>query len=153
MTSISYAGVLDDLDRRLLAELHANPRVSVTTLARLVGGSVPAVTDRLQRLERDGVIVGFAMVVDPVALGLPVSAFARIEPTPGHLPKIAELAAALPEVTECHRITGEDGYLLRIHASSIAALEDTLDQFVLYGRTATSIVVSTPVPPRALPVA
>ena len=65
---------------------------------------------------------------------------------PGSLPKIAELAAELPEVTECYRITGEDCFLIKLHAPAIEQLEATLDRFLAYGNTTTSIVVSTPVP-------
>ncbi len=88
----------------------------------------------------------------PAALGLPVTAFARIRPAPGQLPKIAELAAKLPEVSECHRITGEDCFLVKVHAAAVQDLETTLDRFLLYGQTITSIVVSSPVPPRPLPI-
>ncbi len=124
----------------------------MSALARKVGMSAPAVTERVQRMERTGVITGYRMDVDPAALGLPVTAFARIRPAAGQLPKIAELAAALPQVTECHRITGEDCFLIKVHAPAIEDLEAVLDKFLLFGQTITSIVVSSPVPPRALPV-
>jgi Lrp/AsnC family leucine-responsive transcriptional regulator len=146
------SALLDDVNRRLLRELHAEPRITMSALARRVGMSAPAVTERVQRMERAGVITGYRMEVNPAALGLPVTAFARIRPAPGQLPKIAELAAGLPEVSECHRITGEDCFLVKVHAAAIEDLEATLDRFLLYGQTTTSIVVSSPVPPRALPV-
>ena len=76
----------------------------------------------------------------------------RVRPTAGQLAKIAELAASLDQVSECHRITGEDCFLLKVHAPSIADLETVLDQFLLFGQTVSSIVVSTPVPSRPLPV-
>jgi Lrp/AsnC family leucine-responsive transcriptional regulator len=98
------------------------------------------------------VITGYHVEVDPAALGLPVSAFTRVRPAPRQLSKVAELAAALPHVSECHRITGEDCFLIRVHAATIQELEETLDQFLLYGQTVTSMVVSTPVPRRPLPV-
>jgi Lrp/AsnC family leucine-responsive transcriptional regulator len=146
------SALLDDVNRRLLRELHAEPRITMSALARRVGMSAPAVTERVQRMERTGVITGYRMDVSPAALGLPVAAFARIRPAPGQLPKIAELAAELPEVSECHRITGEDCFLVKVHAAAIEDLEKTLDRFLLYGQTVTSIVVSSPVPPRALPI-
>jgi Lrp/AsnC family leucine-responsive transcriptional regulator len=62
------------------------------------------------------------------------------------------LAASLPQVSECHRITGEDCFLIRVHAPTIQELEETLDRFLLYGQTVTSMVVSTPVPRRPLPI-
>ena len=88
--------VLDPTNRRLLAELHADPRISMSALGRRVGMSAPAVTERVQRMERAGIITGYRMEVSPAALGLPVTAFARIRPTAGQLPRIAELAAQLP---------------------------------------------------------
>jgi Lrp/AsnC family leucine-responsive transcriptional regulator len=145
-------GLLDGVNVRLLTELHANPRITMSALARRVGMSAPAVTERVQRLERAGVITGYQLNIDPAALGLPVAAFTRIRPSPGQLPKIARLAAELPQVTECHRITGEDCFLIKIHAATVQELEETLDRFLLHGQTTTSIVVSTPVPPRALPL-
>jgi Lrp/AsnC family transcriptional regulator, leucine-responsive regulatory protein len=143
--------LLDDLNRRLLAELHEDPRLSMSALARRVGMSAPAVTERVQRLERAG-IIGYRLEVDPAALGLPVTAFARVRPAAGQLTKIADLARSMPQVTECHRITGEDCFLIKLHGATVADLETVLDRFLVYGQTVTSIVVTTPVPPRPLPV-
>jgi Lrp/AsnC family leucine-responsive transcriptional regulator len=144
--------LLDDVNVALLAELHAEPRITMSALGRRVGMSAPAVTERVQRMERAGVILGYRLEVDPAALGLPVTAFARIRPAPGQLPKVAELAGRISQVSECHRITGEDCFLVKVHAASVPDLEEVLDQFLLYGQTVTSIVVSTPVPPRPLPL-
>ncbi|HEY3478100.1 MAG TPA: Lrp/AsnC family transcriptional regulator [Streptomyces sp.] len=144
--------LLDAVNVRLLTELHADPRLSMSELARRVGMSAPAVTERVQRLERVGVISGFRMDVDPVALGLPVTALLRIRPGPGQLPRVAETARDTPQVVECHRVTGEDCFYLKLHAPSIEGLEEIIDRFLLYGQTTTSIVVSTPVAPRPLPL-
>ena len=146
------AELLDDTNRRLLAELHRDPRIGMSALARRVQMSPPAVTERIQRMERAGIITGYRLEVDPAALGLPITAFARIKPTAGQLTKIAELARSLPQVIECHRITGEDCFLIKVHAPAVEQLENVLDQFLVYGQTVTSIVVSTPVPPRPLPI-
>lgn len=155
MARIAYSSrseLLDEVNVQLLTELHAAPRMSMSALARRVGMSAPAVTERIQRLERVGVIAGYQLQIDPISLGLPVSAFVRIRPAPGQLPKIAALANELEHVSECHRITGEDCFLVRIHAGAVDELEALLDRFLLYGQTTTSIVVSTPVPPRPLPL-
>jgi len=143
---------LDDTNRRVLRALHADPRSSMTALGRAVGLSAPAVTERVQRMERAGIITGFRMEVEPAALGLPVAAFVRVRPAPGQLTRIAELAASLDQVTECHRITGEDCFLIKVHADSVAGLEELLDQFLIHGQTVSSIVVASPVTARALPV-
>ena len=145
-------GLLDDVNLRILGELRDSPRLSMAELARRVSMSAPAVTERVQRLQHAGVIVGYRLDIDPAAVGLPVTAFARIRPMPGSLPKIAELAAELPQVTECYRITGEDCFLIKLHAPAIDQLEAILDRFLVYGNTTTSIVVSTPVPWRPPPL-
>lgn len=144
--------LLDEINVRLLNELHADPRISMSQLARRVSMSAPAVTERVQRMERAGVITGFGMRVDPAALGLPVTALVRIRPGPGQLPKLTEAVRDTPQVSECHRITGEDCLFVKVHAASIEALETTLDRFGLFGNTTTSMVVATPVAPRPLPV-
>jgi Lrp/AsnC family leucine-responsive transcriptional regulator len=144
--------LLDDVNRRLLRELHADARITMSALARKVGMSAPAVTERVQRLQRAGVITGFLMQVDPAALGLPVTAFVRVRPAARQLSKIADLAEQLDAVSECYRITGEDCFLVKVHAASIPELEATLDKFLMFGQTVSSIVVTTPVPPRPLPI-
>ena len=144
--------LLDGVNLRILAELRDSPRLSMAELARRVGMSAPAVTERVQRLQQAGVIAGYHLDIDPAAVGLPVTAFARIRPMPGSLPRIAELAAEIPEVTECYRITGEDCFLVKLHAPAIDQLEAILDRFLVYGNTTTSIVVSTPVPRRQPPL-
>ena len=124
----------------------------MSELGRRVGLSAPAVTERVQRLERSGVIAGYRLELDPAALGFPVSAYVRIRPGPGQLRRIAELAVSIPEVTECYRITGEDCFLIKLHAPAIDQLEEVLDRFLAYGNTTTSILVSTPVPRRPPPL-
>lgn len=143
---------LDEVNVRLLAELRAEPRITMSALARRVGMSAPAVTERVQRLRDSGVITGFRMDVDPAALGLPVTAYVRIRPAPGRLDRLAALARDTPQVSEGYRITGEDCFLLKVHAPTVEGLEAVLDRFLAHGQTVSSIVVSSPVPPRALPL-
>jgi Lrp/AsnC family leucine-responsive transcriptional regulator len=139
---------LDGKNLRLLEELNADPRASAAELARRVGMSAPAVRERLARLEEAGVIRGYRLDIDPAAIGLPIAAWVRIRPGPGQLPKIADLANRTPQVSECHRISGEDCFLLKVHVPALEALAGVLDQFLLYGQTISSFVVSSPVPPR-----
>ncbi len=140
--------LLDEVNRRLLTLLSEDPRQSTAQLARRIGMSAPAVRERVAKLEETGVIRGYRLDVDPAALGLPVTAWVRVRPGPGQIPKIVELAARVPEVSECHRISGEDCFLMKVHVPAIDALEDVLDRFLLHGQTVSSFVVSTPVPPR-----
>jgi len=145
-------GALDAINRRLLAELRRDPRLTMAELGRRVGMSSPAVTERVRRLEDAGIIAGYRLDLDPAALGLPLAAFIRIRPDPGQLPRVAELARQIPEVVECHRITGEDCFILKIHFPAMDQLDRILDRFLAYGTTTTSIVQSSPVPLRSLPL-
>src|ERR1700686_5036381 len=104
--------LLDQRNLELLRLLRANPRISLSELARRVGMSAPAVRERIARLEEGGVILGYRLEIDPRALGFPIVAMVRIRPLPGKLPKIVELAQATREISECHRITGEDCFIL-----------------------------------------
>jgi Lrp/AsnC family leucine-responsive transcriptional regulator len=142
----------DPVNLALLKELSADPRVTTSELARRVGMSAPAVRERVQRLEESGVITGYRTDLSPKALGYPITVIVRVRPMPGQLPKIVELARETPNVVECHRITGEDCFLMKVHLESLDALDSVLDRFLAYGQTTTSIVQSSPVPPRALPL-
>jgi Lrp/AsnC family transcriptional regulator, leucine-responsive regulatory protein len=146
------ANLLDEINLRLLRELDANGRLGMTELGRRIGMSAPAVAERVQRLERAGVIRGYRAELDPAALGYPVAAVVRIRPSPGQLQRVREVAAETPEVAECYRITGEDCYLMRFHLRSIDELEEVLDRFTPHGQTTTSIIHSTPVSRRGPPL-
>jgi Lrp/AsnC family leucine-responsive transcriptional regulator len=151
MMSISKL-LLDDRNQKIVAALLKTPRASISELARRVGLSAPATRERLLRLEEAGVIKGWHVELDPKALGFPIAILIRVRPMPGQLPKIARLAQSLPQVTECHRITGEDCFLLRAHLRALDELDGLLDKFLAYGQTTTSIVQSSPVAPRSLPL-
>ncbi|HUI18742.1 MAG TPA: Lrp/AsnC family transcriptional regulator [Alphaproteobacteria bacterium] len=140
----------DPRNVELLRHLRADPRISVSALARRVGMSAPAVRERIARLEEAGVILGYRLEIAPSALGYPIAIFVRVRPMPGKLAKIAELAADMPQVVECHRITGEDCFILKLHIAALDELDRVLDRFLAYGQTTTSLVQSSPVPPRNL---
>lgn len=145
-------GTLDDTDHRLLAELQEDARLTMAELGRRVALSAPAVGERVRRLEESGVITGYRAEIDPKALGYGVAAIVRVRPATRQLARIRELAVDSPEVVECHRITGEDCFFLKLQLRSLDDLESVLDRFVLFGQTTTSIVHSSPVPPRGLPL-
>ena len=146
------AQLLDAINLRILEELQADARLTMAELGRRVSLSPPAVAERVQRLERAGVITGYHAAVDPKAVGYPIAAVVRVRPASRQLHKIPEVARELPEVVECYRITGEDCFFVKLHLRSMEDLEGILDRFVLFGQTTTSIIHSAPVSPRALPL-
>jgi Lrp/AsnC family leucine-responsive transcriptional regulator len=142
----------DDKNVDLLSLLQSDPRMSISELSRRVKLSAPAVKERVTRLEEAGIIAGYRLDLNPKALGFPVTAFVRIRPMPGQLPKIIALAQSMPEVSECHRITGEDCFILKVHLDALENLDVVLDRFLAFGQTTTSIIQSSPVPPRGPPL-
>lgn len=144
--------LLDDVNIRLLKELQQEPRLTMSELGRRVAMSAPAVTERVRRMEEAGIILGYRLDINPVPLGLPLTIYIRIRPNPGQLPRVAELAQQIPEVVECHRITGEDCFILKAYIPAMDQLDRILDRFLLYGSTTTSIVQSSPVPLRIAPL-
>jgi Lrp/AsnC family leucine-responsive transcriptional regulator len=143
---------LDATDRKIIGELTSDGRVSLAELGRRVSLSSPAVAERVQRLERAGVITGYRAEIDPRTLGYQLTAIVRIKPAPGQLPRIPDLAAEIPQVSECHRITGEDCFYITVYLRSIDELSGLLDRFLVYGETTTSLINASPVPRRDPPI-
>jgi Lrp/AsnC family leucine-responsive transcriptional regulator len=151
-TYTSFSRGIDPVNIKVLTELQNNPRLTMSELGRRIGMSSPAVTERVRRLEEAGIIQGYCLDLNPRALGLPIAAYIRIRPNPGNLPKIIELAQEIPEVVECHRVTGEDCFIVKVYLPSIDQLSSLVDIFLLYSSTTTSIIQSSPVPPRLPPL-
>jgi Lrp/AsnC family leucine-responsive transcriptional regulator len=147
---IAEDGLLDATNLRLLAELQADARVSLAELGRRVGLSSPAVAERVRRLEDEGVITAYRAEVDPRKLGYGLGVVIRIRPAPRLLADVAQLARDTPEIVECHRVTGDDCYVMTAYVRDVEHLEAVIDEFAAYGQTTTSIMQSSPVPRRAL---
>jgi len=144
---------IDSVNVRLLGELQADARLSVAELGRRVGLSAPAVAERLARLQDDGVITGFRTDVDPRALGYALSVVLRVRPAPRQLAEVAEVARESSEIVECHRITGEDCFFMKLHVRDVEHLEEVIDRFLPFGQTTTSIIQSSPVAARGVALA
>jgi Lrp/AsnC family leucine-responsive transcriptional regulator len=142
----THLKLLDDLAWKLLMELQNDARVTFAELGRRVGLSTSAVVERVRKLEDDGVILGYRTLVDASKVGMPILAFIRISLVGDLLNKIITLAQALPEVLECHRLTGSDSLILKVTVASIEHLESLIDQLPPYVATTTSIVLSSAVP-------
>src|SRR4051794_35157556 len=143
-------GLLDETNLRLLGELQRDARLSLAELGRRVGLSSPAVAERVKRLELEGVIAGYRAEIDPRRLGYSLGVIIRIRPNPRQIAAVAELARKTEEVVECHRVTGDDCYVMFAHVRDVSHLEEVIDQFAAYGQTTTSIMQSSPVPRRPL---
>lgn len=143
---------VDGIDADILCTLGEDGRITMRELARRVGLSPPSVTERVRRLEDADVIQGYRARVNPAALGLSLSAYIRIRPMPGQLQRVANLIDELDAVVECHRITGDDCFIAKVHVRSIEELEEIVDEIIPLATTNTSIIQSTLVPSRLPPI-
>jgi DNA-binding Lrp family transcriptional regulator len=148
-------GQIDEVDGRLLALLHAEPRLSVMELARRADVARGTAQARLDRLVARGVVRSFGPEVDPASLGYPVLAFTTLEIVQAGLAELVAHLASIPEVLEVHTITGPGDLLCRIVAHSNDHLQDVIGR-VLSGpsisRASTHIALSTPVLHRTAPL-
>ncbi len=139
---------LDITDWLILSELQRDGRVPLTELGRRVNMSASATTERIRRLETAGVITGYRASVDLESVGFPVLAVVRLKyPGNRHEPLHRLLGERL-EILECLRTTGDDCYSMKIAATSMAHLEQIIDQIAQFGSTTTNIVYSQTLPYR-----
>jgi Lrp/AsnC family leucine-responsive transcriptional regulator len=136
---------LDSMGWQLLRVLQDDARLSFSELGRRVGLSSPAVAERVRRMEDHGLITAYRAIVDPSKLGYPILAFIHLKTTGEHHQRLATVAHTLSEIMECHHITGQDSYMIKVIVSSMVHLEHVIAQLRHYGDTTTSIVLSSPV--------
>jgi len=142
---------LDGVGLKILHELQHNARMPYAELGRRVGLSTPAVMERVKRLEETGVIAGYRAQLNEEAIGYPVKAFISLHNVDGNvLSRIAKLTKTIPELLECHRVTGDSSYILKVVAASVRDLERIIDKLSPLAATSTSLVLSTVVADRVL---
>ncbi len=141
---------LDDTGWRILAELQENARISFSELGRRVALTPPAVAERVRRMEEAGIIAGYRAQPDHERIGLPITAFIRWTATGNDCAYLGDVAREISEVVECHRVTGEESYVVKVVVESVKHLEELIDRMMPYGETKTSVVLSSPVTHRTL---
>jgi Lrp/AsnC family leucine-responsive transcriptional regulator len=133
----------DRTDRAILAILQQEGRLGVTEIGRRVNLSQPAVSARIRRLERSGVITGYRATVDPSRLGLTIHAVVRLRTTHARIGACLEHFGQVPEITGVMRLTGEDCFLIDVHAADARRLEAVVDAVARFGPVTTSLVLRT----------
>jgi Lrp/AsnC family leucine-responsive transcriptional regulator len=134
---------IDLVDQKILAALQENGRLTFAELGRRVVLSTPAVSERVRRLEEKGVIRGYHAEVDLAKLGYPMVAFLRIAVSGDALARVPALCQSMPQVLECHRITGADSFIMKLVTSSVEELQNLIDRFTPYVHTNTALVLSS----------
>jgi Lrp/AsnC family leucine-responsive transcriptional regulator len=142
---------LDRVGQKIITALVQDARLPFREIGRQVGLTGPAVAERVRQMEDTGLIRGYHAEIDPQQAGCAVQAFIRLRTAPEHYPRLLKLLDALPDVIECHHVTGEDAFYLRVAAQSTSALEQVIARLSPFGATATAIILSTPLQ-RSAPV-
>ncbi len=138
---------MEEIDRQIVSLLLRDGRMSYTDLGKATGLSTSAVHQRVRRLEQRGVIRGYAAVVDPEALGLPLTAFVSVTPLDPAAPDdVPERLAHLIELEACHSVAGDENYILKVRVATPGALETLLARIRADAgvSTRTTVVLSTP---------
>ena len=141
---------MDHIDREILQILQANARTSLKTIAEKTFLSSPAVSARIEKLEKDGIITGYQAQIDPVKLGYHIIAFINLNVPPEDKPKFYKYAESIPNILECSCVTGEFSMIMKVAFESTMQLDTFIGQLQKYGKTSTQIVFSTHVGPRGV---
>jgi Lrp/AsnC family transcriptional regulator, leucine-responsive regulatory protein len=136
---------IDDIDCSILVELQANARIAFAELGRRVGLSTPAVIERVRRLEQSQVITGYRALIDPAKVGLPVRAFVKVTVAGDKLAKFSAIVRKLPEVVQCHRVTGAESFMVQVAVRDVLHMEEVIDSMMPYVATNTSMILASPV--------
>jgi Lrp/AsnC family leucine-responsive transcriptional regulator len=141
---------LDDVDRRLLAEVQRDARASLTALAEAIHLGVSATRARLRTLEERGVITGYTARVDPAATGLPLRAVVRMKVHGALYDSVAAVLAREPQIVRCVRVTGEACYVAEVLAADMPDLARITSELARIGSITTDLVYEVVVD-RAVP--
>jgi Lrp/AsnC family transcriptional regulator, leucine-responsive regulatory protein len=142
-----YRDGVEETDRKILSLLACDGRMSFTDLARQTGLSVSATHQRVRRMERRGLIRGYAAVINPADAGLPLTAFVSIKPfDPAAADDAPQRLQHLAAIEACHSVAGDESYILKVRVASPVDLENLLSEIRASANvsTRTTIVLSTP---------
>ncbi|HEY5212439.1 MAG TPA: Lrp/AsnC family transcriptional regulator [Acidobacteriaceae bacterium] len=135
---------IDSIDRKLLRELASDARLAIAELGRRIGLSPSATAERLRRLESLEIIRGYRADINLQALGFTITAFVRLTCEGTRYKPFLKFLPTLIAVQECHHLTGNDAFMLKVVLASMTELEDLIEKLLPYGSPTTSMVMSTP---------
>ena len=141
---------MDDVNWQIIGLLQENARISFSEIGRQVGLTSTAVAERVRRLEDARIVRSYRIATGDEELGYPINAFVTIAVHHGASGQLTRLCGELSEVIECHHITGDDGYLVKVRATSVHHLEEVVERLRRVGEPTASIVLSTPIPHKPL---
>lgn len=143
---------IDAIDEKIIELMQENARISIKDIAAQVFLSSPAVTSRIERLEKNGIVKGYHAQVNADSLGYKIKAFVNLDLEPVQKDEFYPFIQALPNVIECNCVTGEYAMLIEVQFLNTNELDDFINKLQKFGKTRTQIVFSTPVDHRNVPI-
>ena len=143
---------MDDIDKKIVKLLQENARIPLKTLAEHVFLSSPAVSARIDRLEKEHIISGYEAKINQTKLGYHITAFVNLEIIPAQKVEFYPFIQECPNVLECNCVTGNYSMLIKVAFPDTGELDTFIGKLQRFGRTSTQIVFSTPVVPRGVDV-
>jgi Lrp/AsnC family transcriptional regulator, leucine-responsive regulatory protein len=142
--------LLDPVGWQILRQLQENARLSFREIGQRIGLAASSVAERVHRMEEAGVISGYHASLKLAKVGLSITAFIRMNTTGRQTARVAAVLREMPEILECYRLTGSESLIMKVGVSTVAQLEDLIDQLSHYGQVTTSIVLSVPLARRTI---
>ena len=143
---------MDKIDSMLISLLQKNARTPLKVLTSKVYLSAPAVSSRIDKLEKQGVILGYNAEIDKQKLGYHITAFINLELSANQKPEFYPFITKCPNVLECNCVTGNYSMLIKVAFMSTQELDNFIGELQRFGKTSTQIVFSTPVPHREIQI-
>jgi Lrp/AsnC family leucine-responsive transcriptional regulator len=141
---------IDAIGWKILELLQENARLSYREIGEAVGLTAPAVAERVRRLEDAGILKGYHAEVDLSKVGLPVLAFVLLTNNASQSLRFRKAVQDMPEVIDCHCVTGSESFIVKVAVASIPRLEGLLMELTAYGEVRTSVVLSSHVTRRTI---
>ncbi len=134
---------MDELDRKILELLLTNARMPVKDIANKISLTSPAVSSRIRRMEKEGLIGGYTVQIRLPESENQVNALISVSIQPDQRSSFLQLLGRHPEVVQCFHVTGSHSYIAKVRCDSMQSLEHLITSFQLLGPTSTQIILST----------
>jgi len=134
---------IDKLNWKILEELQSNARASLTDISKKIKLSSPSVAERIQKMEELGIINGYTVKIDMEKLGYSLGVYISIKIRFGQVQNFGKYIKSVPEICECHKLTGHDCMLMKGYVKNPKHLEDLNERLTVYGELTTSLILNS----------
>lgn len=139
---------MDHTDFKILEELQANGRITMTELGKKVALTAPAAAERVRKLEEKGILQHYSVSINADKVNKPISAYILFDTD--KCEHFVEFCKSYPDVIECNRLAGQYSYIVKVITSNVGQIEDFINSTMKFGKSTTLMVLSSPIPTRPI---